>query len=168
MSNVCHFNSMKTVTFKCGTCQISDTHQARSTVVRALDVLPSDSSGLLPQSYSNVVSFSQSQSWLRKYGYLSEASQQMSTMQSAQILLNAVSEMQRFYGLEVTGVMDQTTLKYGCPSFCHPVHNYKSMSCRHSNRVLIHLRAVKVNDQLICIKHKAFNQFDTLSLFLYK
>ncbi|XP_012677737.2 matrix metalloproteinase-15 [Clupea harengus] len=64
---------------------------------------------------SNFEAFAQddsfnAESWLRKYGYLSEASQQMSTMQSAQILLNAVSEMQRFYGLEVTGVMDQTTL----------------------------------------------------------
>ncbi|XP_076120780.1 matrix metalloproteinase-15 [Alosa pseudoharengus] len=64
---------------------------------------------------SNFEAFAQdepfnAESWLRKYGYLSQASQQMSTMQSAQILLNAVSEMQRFYGLEVTGVMDQATL----------------------------------------------------------
>uniref|UniRef100_A0A3Q3F424 Matrix metallopeptidase 15 n=1 Tax=Labrus bergylta TaxID=56723 RepID=A0A3Q3F424_9LABR len=36
--------------------------------------------------------------WLRKYGYLSQASRQMSTMQS------------RFYGLQVTGEMDPATV----------------------------------------------------------
>ncbi|KAM9568060.1 matrix metalloproteinase-15-like isoform 1-T1 [Salvelinus alpinus] len=51
------------------------------------------------------------ESWLRRFGYLSQASRQMSTMQSSQILSNAVSDMQRFYGLEVTGEMDQATLK---------------------------------------------------------
>uniref|UniRef100_A0A673Y811 Matrix metallopeptidase 15 n=1 Tax=Salmo trutta TaxID=8032 RepID=A0A673Y811_SALTR len=50
-------------------------------------------------------------SWLRSFGYLSQASRQMSTMQSSQILSNAVSDMQRFYGLEVTGEMDDATLK---------------------------------------------------------
>uniref|UniRef100_A0A4W5LHQ4 Matrix metallopeptidase 15 n=1 Tax=Hucho hucho TaxID=62062 RepID=A0A4W5LHQ4_9TELE len=51
------------------------------------------------------------QSWLRRFGYLSQASRQMSTMQSSQILSNAVSDMQRFNGLEVTGAMDPATLK---------------------------------------------------------
>ncbi|TSL68252.1 Matrix metalloproteinase-15 [Bagarius yarrelli] len=51
------------------------------------------------------------ESWLRMYGYLPQASRQMSTMRSAQILSNAVSDMQRFYGLEVTGEMDPATLK---------------------------------------------------------
>uniref|UniRef100_A0A3P8U3B4 Matrix metallopeptidase 15 n=1 Tax=Amphiprion percula TaxID=161767 RepID=A0A3P8U3B4_AMPPE len=50
------------------------------------------------------------QSWLRKFGYLSQASSQMSTMQSAQILSKAISDMQRFYGLEVTGEMDAATV----------------------------------------------------------
>lgn len=55
------------------------------------------------------------QSWLRMYGYLPQASRQMSTMRSAQILSNAVSDMQRFYGLEVTGQMDQQTIRSaGC------------------------------------------------------
>ncbi|KAM7396355.1 hypothetical protein PAMP_019400 [Pampus punctatissimus] len=48
--------------------------------------------------------------WLRKFGYLSQASRQMSTMQSAHILSKAVSDMQRFYGLEVTGEMDPATV----------------------------------------------------------
>lgn len=51
------------------------------------------------------------ESWLRTYGYLSQASRQMSTMQSAQILSSAIKDMQRFYGLEVTGLMDMDTLK---------------------------------------------------------
>uniref|UniRef100_A0A8C9Y7U8 Matrix metallopeptidase 15 n=1 Tax=Sander lucioperca TaxID=283035 RepID=A0A8C9Y7U8_SANLU len=48
--------------------------------------------------------------WLRKFGYLSQASSQMSTMQSAQILSKAISDMQHFYGLEVTGEMDPATV----------------------------------------------------------
>uniref|UniRef100_A0A3P9JEI1 Matrix metallopeptidase 15b n=1 Tax=Oryzias latipes TaxID=8090 RepID=A0A3P9JEI1_ORYLA len=50
------------------------------------------------------------QSWLRMYGYLPQASRQMSTMRSAQILSDAVSDMQRFYGLQVTGQMDPQTI----------------------------------------------------------
>ncbi|KAG9352534.1 hypothetical protein JZ751_020948 [Albula glossodonta] len=49
-------------------------------------------------------------SWLRMYGYLPQASRQMSTMRSAQILSNAIGDMQRFYGLTVTGEMDPATL----------------------------------------------------------
>ncbi|XP_068595075.1 matrix metalloproteinase-15 [Brachionichthys hirsutus] len=49
------------------------------------------------------------EAWLREFGYLSQVSRQMSTMQSAQILSNAISDMQRFYGLEVTGKMDPAT-----------------------------------------------------------
>ncbi|KAF3854485.1 hypothetical protein F7725_022540 [Dissostichus mawsoni] len=50
------------------------------------------------------------EAWLRKFGYLSQASGQMSTMQSAQILSKAIGDMQRFYGLEVTGEMDPATV----------------------------------------------------------
>ncbi|XP_030281472.1 matrix metalloproteinase-14-like [Sparus aurata] len=50
------------------------------------------------------------EAWLRKFGYLSQASRQMSTMQSAHILSKAISDMQRFYGLEVTGEMDPATV----------------------------------------------------------
>ncbi|XP_061100813.1 matrix metalloproteinase-15 [Conger conger] len=51
------------------------------------------------------------ESWLRMYGYLPQASRQMSTMRSAKILSNAVADMQRFYGLTVTGTMDSGTLQ---------------------------------------------------------
>ncbi|XP_011474769.1 matrix metalloproteinase-15 [Oryzias latipes] len=51
------------------------------------------------------------EAWLRHFGYLSQVSRQMSTMQSAQILSKAISDMQRFYGLEVTGVLDTATIK---------------------------------------------------------
>ncbi|XP_075998505.1 matrix metalloproteinase-15-like [Genypterus blacodes] len=51
------------------------------------------------------------EAWLRQFGYLSQASKQMSTMQSAQILSKAISKMQRLYGLEVTGEMNPATIK---------------------------------------------------------
>ncbi|XP_077953683.1 matrix metalloproteinase-15-like isoform X1 [Gasterosteus aculeatus] len=50
------------------------------------------------------------EAWLRQFGYLSQASGQMSTMQSAQILSKAISDMQRVYGLDVTGQMDPATV----------------------------------------------------------
>lgn len=56
------------------------------------------------------------------YGYLPQASRQMSTMRSAQILSNAISDMQRFYGLEVTGQMDPQTIRsagLNCDVFVH-------------------------------------------------
>uniref|UniRef100_A0A8B9SUV6 Matrix metallopeptidase 15 n=1 Tax=Anas platyrhynchos TaxID=8839 RepID=A0A8B9SUV6_ANAPL len=50
-----------------------------------------------------------SQAWLRLYGYLPQSSRQMSTMRSAQIFSAALSEMQKFYGIPVTGVLDEET-----------------------------------------------------------
>ncbi|XP_020819161.1 matrix metalloproteinase-15 isoform X1 [Phascolarctos cinereus] len=49
------------------------------------------------------------ENWLRFYGYLPQPSRQMSTMRSAQILASAISEMQRFYGITITGVLDEET-----------------------------------------------------------
>ncbi|XP_038224675.1 matrix metalloproteinase-15 [Dermochelys coriacea] len=49
------------------------------------------------------------EAWLRLYGYLPQSSRQMSTMRSAQILASALSKMQRFYGITVTGVLDEET-----------------------------------------------------------
>nr|XP_008528784.1 PREDICTED: matrix metalloproteinase-15 isoform X1 [Equus przewalskii] len=49
------------------------------------------------------------QNWLRLYGYLPQPSRHMSTLRSAQILASALAEMQRFYGIPVTGVLDEET-----------------------------------------------------------
>ncbi|XP_075392822.1 matrix metalloproteinase-15 [Tenrec ecaudatus] len=49
------------------------------------------------------------ENWLRFYGYLPQPSRHMSTMRSAQILASALAEMQRFYGIPVTGVLDEET-----------------------------------------------------------
>ncbi|KAF7225202.1 matrix metalloproteinase-16 [Nothobranchius furzeri] len=49
------------------------------------------------------------EAWLRRFGYLSQASGQTSGLHSAQILSKAISDMQRFYGLEVTGEVDAAT-----------------------------------------------------------
>lgn len=49
------------------------------------------------------------QNWLRLYGYLPQPSRHMSTMRSAQILASALAEMQRFYGIPITGVLDEET-----------------------------------------------------------
>ncbi|XP_007540378.1 matrix metalloproteinase-15-like isoform X1 [Poecilia formosa] len=50
------------------------------------------------------------QEWLRRFGYLSRSSLQMSGPLSVQILSRAVSDMQRVYGLEPTGRLDAATL----------------------------------------------------------
>ncbi|KAM4721653.1 matrix metalloproteinase-15 [Rhinophrynus dorsalis] len=55
---------------------------------------------------------SKAEAWLRLYGYLPQASRQMSTLRSAQILSSAISEMQTFYGIPVTGELDQNTREW--------------------------------------------------------
>ncbi|XP_064015831.1 matrix metalloproteinase-15 [Pogoniulus pusillus] len=49
------------------------------------------------------------EAWLRLYGYLPQPSRQMSTMRSAQTFSAALAEMQKFYGIPVTGVLDEET-----------------------------------------------------------
>lgn len=49
------------------------------------------------------------QAWLRLYGYLPQPSRQMSTMHSAQTFSSALAEMQKFYGITVTGILDEET-----------------------------------------------------------
>ncbi|KAM8946020.1 matrix metalloproteinase-15 [Pelodytes ibericus] len=55
---------------------------------------------------------SKAEAWLRLYGYLPQTSPQMSTLGSAQILSSAISEMQQFYGIPVSGELDQTTKEW--------------------------------------------------------
>lgn len=52
---------------------------------------------------------SPAQAWLRLYGYLPQPSRHMSTMRSAQTFSAALTEMQKFYGITVTGVLDEET-----------------------------------------------------------
>ncbi|XP_056356440.1 matrix metalloproteinase-15 [Oenanthe melanoleuca] len=49
------------------------------------------------------------EAWLRLYGYLPQPSRRMSTMRSAQTFSAALAEMQKFYGITVTGVLDEET-----------------------------------------------------------
>uniref|UniRef100_A0A8C3JSA8 Matrix metallopeptidase 15 n=1 Tax=Calidris pygmaea TaxID=425635 RepID=A0A8C3JSA8_9CHAR len=49
------------------------------------------------------------EAWLRLYGYLPQPSPQMSTMHSAQTFSSALAEMQKFYGITVTGILDEET-----------------------------------------------------------
>uniref|UniRef100_A0A673BU59 Matrix metallopeptidase 16b (membrane-inserted) n=1 Tax=Sphaeramia orbicularis TaxID=375764 RepID=A0A673BU59_9TELE len=47
--------------------------------------------------------------WLQRYGYLSRPEPGMSVLRSAQTLHSAIAAMQRVYGLNVTGTLDEKT-----------------------------------------------------------
>nr|XP_038022210.1 matrix metalloproteinase-24-like isoform X1 [Anas platyrhynchos] len=51
-------------------------------------------------------------SWLKTYGYLLPSDSQMSALQAGKAVQSAVATMQQFYGIPVTGVLDQTTLEW--------------------------------------------------------
>lgn len=51
------------------------------------------------------------QSWLKSYGYLLPYDARASALHSGKALQSAVSTMQQFYGIPVTGVLDQTTIE---------------------------------------------------------
>ncbi|XP_062856831.1 matrix metalloproteinase-15 [Trichomycterus rosablanca] len=74
------------------------------------------------------------ETWLRRYGYLSQASKQMSTMQSAKIMSTAIKTMQRFYGLEVTGQTDPVTLKAMRRPRCGVSDLFEVTSDEHARR----------------------------------
>ncbi|RMB95556.1 hypothetical protein DUI87_27666 [Hirundo rustica rustica] len=50
--------------------------------------------------------------WLKTYGYLLPSDSQMSPLQSGKAVQSAVATMQQFYGIPVTGVLDQTTIEW--------------------------------------------------------
>lgn len=47
--------------------------------------------------------------WLQRYGYLHRTEPGMSAMRSAHTMHSAIAAMQRVYGLNVTGTLDEKT-----------------------------------------------------------
>ncbi|XP_070809245.1 matrix metalloproteinase-15 isoform X1 [Pituophis catenifer annectens] len=65
---------------------------------------------LVPRgSAAPVQSEAEAEAWLRSYGYLPAAPRQPSTLRAARSLAAALAEMQAFYGIPVTGLLDQET-----------------------------------------------------------
>lgn len=52
---------------------------------------------------------SSSQGWLQRYGYLPRTEPGMSVLRSARTMQSAIAAMQRVYGLNVTGTLDEKT-----------------------------------------------------------
>ncbi|MBN3317053.1 MMP16 protein, partial [Atractosteus spatula] len=52
------------------------------------------------------------QAWLQRYGYLPPTDPRMSVLRSAQTMQSAIAAMQRLYGLNVTGTLDQNTIDW--------------------------------------------------------
>eukprot|EP00064_Thunnus_orientalis_P004127 superscaffoldBa00000365_g4138 len=48
--------------------------------------------------------------WLQRYGYLPPADPRMSVLRSARVMQSAIAAMQRRYGLNVTGTLDNNTI----------------------------------------------------------
>lgn len=51
------------------------------------------------------------QTWLKTYGYLLPVAVPASDLRQEKVLQAAVASMQRFYGIPVTGRLDQTTVE---------------------------------------------------------
>lgn len=52
-----------------------------------------------------------SQTWLKNYGYLLPHDVRTSDLRQEKAMQSAVAAMQRFYGIPVTGILDETTIE---------------------------------------------------------
>ncbi|XP_030067897.1 matrix metalloproteinase-24 [Microcaecilia unicolor] len=72
------------------------------------------------------------ESWLKTYGYLLPYDVRMSALYSGKAMQAAVTAMQQFYGIPVTGVLDQTTIEWmkrprcGVPDHPHLSHRRRN------------------------------------------
>ncbi|KAG5201824.1 hypothetical protein JEQ12_004587 [Ovis aries] len=75
--------------------------------------------------------------WLKSYGYLLPYDSQSSALHSGKALQSAVATMQQFYGIPVTGVLDQTTIEWMKKPRCGvPDHPHLSRRRRHKRYAL--------------------------------
>lgn len=51
------------------------------------------------------------QTWLKNYGYLLPHDIRTSDLRQEKAMQSAVAAMQRFYGIPVTGILDETTIE---------------------------------------------------------
>ncbi|XP_075757565.1 matrix metalloproteinase-24 isoform X2 [Pelodiscus sinensis] len=76
-------------------------------------------------------------SWLKAYGYLLPSESRMSALHSGKAMQSAVASMQQFYGIPVTGVLDQTTIEWMKKPRCGvPDHPHLSHSRRNKRYAL--------------------------------
>ncbi|XP_048868143.1 matrix metalloproteinase-16-like [Brienomyrus brachyistius] len=52
------------------------------------------------------------EAWLQRYGYLPPTDPRMSVLRSAQTMQSAIAAMQRLYGLNITGMLDRSTIDW--------------------------------------------------------
>ncbi|KAG9353413.1 hypothetical protein JZ751_018009 [Albula glossodonta] len=73
------------------------------------------------------------QTWLKNYGYLLPHDIRTSDLRSEKAMQSAVAAMQRFYGIPVTGVLDQTTIEWMRKPRCG-VPDHPRISRRRRNK----------------------------------
>ncbi|XP_026933849.1 matrix metalloproteinase-24 [Sagmatias obliquidens] len=71
--------------------------------------------------------------WLKSYGYLLPYDSRASALHSGKALQSAVATMQQFYGIPVTGVLDQTTIEWMKKPRCG-VPDHPHLSRRRRNK----------------------------------
>ncbi|KAI4894410.1 hypothetical protein NFI96_002292, partial [Prochilodus magdalenae] len=75
----------------------------------------------------------QTSTWLKNYGYLLPDDIRTSDLRSEKAMQSAVAAMQRFYGIPVTGVLDQTTIEWMKKPRCG-VPDHPHISRRRRNK----------------------------------